>query len=327
MRLPTSFSRTIFAGLLALVSSLYALPAEAALSCAFTMTTVAFGTIDVTLSTTFSTTGTFSATCSGGSANASIRICTSFGNGSGGISGTAPRLMANGSNTLAYNLYQDSAHATIWGAWPSGSGGTGAELDITLNSSGAGSGTKTVYGMVNAPQTGVAPASYSSSFSSTYVTTKYGTTSQGTCSGNNLPTSTTTPTFSVTATIPATCRVSATTLNFGSVGILASNIDATSTVTATCTSTTPYNIGLDAGIGSGATVTTRKMTFSTSTANYSLYTNTTRTTVWGNTVGTNTITGTGSGAAQALTVYGRVPSQTTPRPGTYSDTIVTTITY
>jgi len=47
----------------------------------------------------------------------------------------------------------------------------------------------------------------------------------------------------------------------------------------------------------------------------------------GNTVGTNTVSGTGSGAAQNFTVFGRVPSQTTPPPATYSDTIVTTVTY
>ncbi|WP_281408372.1 spore coat protein U domain-containing protein [Rhizobium sp. SG741] len=31
--------------------------------------------------------------------------------------------------------------------------------------------------------------------------------------------------------------------------------------------------------------------------------------------------------AQALTVYGRVPPPTTPLPGTYTDTVVVTLTY
>ncbi|MCE3520182.1 spore coat protein U domain-containing protein, partial [Escherichia coli] len=35
----------------------------------------------------------------------------------------------------------------------------------------------------------------------------------------------------------------------------------------------------------------------------------------------------GSGAAQPYTVYGRVPVQTTPAPGTYTDTITVTVTY
>ena len=69
------------------------------------------------------------------------------------------------------------------------------------------------------------------------------------------------------------------------------------------------------------------MTNGSSTINYSLYTTSARTTVWGNTVGTDTVAGTGNGASQAYTVYGRVPAQSTPSPGTYSDTVVLTISY
>jgi len=49
--------------------------------------------------------------------------------------------------------------------------------------------------------------------------------------------------------------------------------------------------------------------------------------VWGNTIGTNTVASTGTGAAQSFTVYGRIPSQTTPAPATYTDTITVTVTY
>ncbi|WZB69364.1 spore coat protein U domain-containing protein [Achromobacter xylosoxidans] len=38
-------------------------------------------------------------------------------------------------------------------------------------------------------------------------------------------------------------------------------------------------------------------------------------------------TGLGSGTVQNHTVYGRVPAQTTPRPGSYSDTVTATITF
>jgi spore coat protein U-like protein len=37
--------------------------------------------------------------------------------------------------------------------------------------------------------------------------------------------------------------------------------------------------------------------------------------------------GTGSGLPQTFTVYGRVPTQNTPAPGSYSDTVVLTISY
>jgi spore coat protein U-like protein len=96
---------------------------------------------------------------------------------------------------------------------------------------------------------------------------------------------------------------------------------------AGCTNTTPYNIGLDAGTGTGATVAARKMTNGANTITYSLYSDSGRTTVWGNTVGTNTVSATGNGASQTYTVYGRVPSQTTPAAATYTDTITVTVTY
>ena len=51
------------------------------------------------------------------------------------------------------------------------------------------------------------------------------------------------------------------------------------------------------------------------------------TVVWGNTVGTDTVAGTGNGASQAYTIRGRVPIQTTPAPGAYADTVTVTVTY
>ena len=139
---------------------------------------------------------------------------------------------------------------------------------------------------------------------------------------------TSTATFTVSVTITATCTInSASTLNFGTQGVLATNVDQTSTIQVTCTNTTPYNIGLDAGTGTGATVATRKLTSGAATVNYTLYSDSGRTTVWGATIGTNTVAATGNGAGQNYTVYGRVPSQTTPAPGTYTDTITVTVTY
>ena len=139
---------------------------------------------------------------------------------------------------------------------------------------------------------------------------------------------TATTTMTVQVTITASCTInSAATLNFGTQGVLATNVDQTSTLQVTCTNTTPYNIGLDAGTGSGATVATRKLTSGGNTVNYTLYSNSGRTTVWGNTVSTDTVAGTGNGTGQSYTVYGRIPAQTTPAPGAYTDTITVTVTY
>ena len=60
---------------------------------------------------------------------------------------------------------------------------------------------------------------------------------------------------------------------------------------------------------------------------YRLFSNSGRTTNWGNTVGTDTVAGTGSGAVQSLTVYGQIPAGQYLRPGNYADTITATITY
>jgi spore coat protein U-like protein len=139
---------------------------------------------------------------------------------------------------------------------------------------------------------------------------------------------TATGSFNVQVTIAATCVVtSATNLNFGTQGVLAANIDQTNTITVTCTNTTPYNIGLDKGLN-GSSVTTRQMkSGGGALINYALYSDSGRTTNWGNTVGTDTVAATGNGSGQAYTVYGRIPPQTTPAPAVYTDTITVTVTY
>jgi spore coat protein U-like protein len=139
---------------------------------------------------------------------------------------------------------------------------------------------------------------------------------------------TVTSTFTVQMTVTSSCVINSTsTMDFGTQGVLTANVDSTSTLAVQCTNTTAYNIGLDAGTGTGATVAVRKMTNGSKTINYSLYTTSARTTVWGNTVGTDTVAATGNGASQSYTVYGRVPAQTTPAAAAYTDTITVTVTY
>ena len=63
--------------------------------------------------------------------------------------------------------------------------------------------------------------------------------------------------------------------------------------------------------------------------NYILYTNSGRTIVWGSGAGgTGSLTGTGNGASQAVTIYGRVTAGQASAPaGSYADTVTVTITY
>lgn len=140
---------------------------------------------------------------------------------------------------------------------------------------------------------------------------------------------TATGSFQVSVTIEATCTISgATALNFGTTGVLNANLDETSTITVECTNTTPYAIGLNQGVN-GASVAAREMVGgpSSESIQYALYSDAARTTNWGNTVSTDTVAAMGTGAAQNFTVYGRIAPQTTPTPGSYTDTITITVTY
>jgi spore coat protein U-like protein len=145
---------------------------------------------------------------------------------------------------------------------------------------------------------------------------------------------TTTTTFPVTATVATNCLVSATALAFGTYAQGGGAVDQTSTVNVRCSNGTPFNVGLNAGATGGATVTTRAMLNGTNQLAYSLFSDAGRTTNWGNTVGTDTRTGTGAGFAaaniQALTVYGRVTDSVANQgvpAGAYTDTVTVTVTW
>jgi len=133
--------------------------------------------------------------------------------------------------------------------------------------------------------------------------------------------------FNVTLTLNAQCTVSnANNLTFGTVGLLSGPVNQTSTFQVTCTNATPYTVGLNAGqYPSGAQ---RQMLNASTTqyVAYNLYQDSAYSTPWGNASGVWE-SGTGTGAAQSFTVYGQVPAQTTPPPGTYSDTVTITVTY
>nr|WP_074296549.1 spore coat U domain-containing protein [Paraburkholderia phenazinium] len=141
---------------------------------------------------------------------------------------------------------------------------------------------------------------------------------------------TATATLTVSLTLQANCSIAASPLNFGTNGVLATAINQQTNVAVTCTNTTPYNVGLDAGTVTGSSVTSRLMA-GTATGNtattvgFQLYQDSGHTTVWGNTQGTNTVAGTGTGAAQSIAVYGQVPAQSTPKPDTYQTTVTATV--
>lgn len=138
-----------------------------------------------------------------------------------------------------------------------------------------------------------------------------------------------TATFDVTLKIIANCTIAAGgNLDFGQAqGVLATAVNVNTTVNVTCTNTTPYNVGLTAGSGTGSTGTTRYMSGTGGNlgkVQFNLY-QTAGATLWGDTQGTDTVAGTGSGSSQPITVYGNIPPQATPAPDTYKSTITATV--
>ena len=138
-----------------------------------------------------------------------------------------------------------------------------------------------------------------------------------------------TDTFSVTAEVIDACTITANDLDFGNYSAISgSNVDASSTLEVTCTNGTSYSVALDEGTTSGGTLTTRLMTDGSNTLDYNLYTSAARTTVWGDgTSSSVTVSGTGSGSLQSLSVYGRIPASQSVAIGSYSDTITATISF
>ncbi len=134
-------------------------------------------------------------------------------------------------------------------------------------------------------------------------------------------------TFNNKITIVGECQVGAISdIDFGSHGILNANIDGTTAINVTCTNATAFSIALDKGL-TGATTSSRVMTGPGSPISYSLYSDAARTANWGSVYPSDTVQGTGIGVAQTINVYGRVPPQAAPVPGSYSDTVTVTVSY
>jgi spore coat protein U-like protein len=125
----------------------------------------------------------------------------------------------------------------------------------------------------------------------------------------------------------SSCNVGATAANFGSQGILSGNTDAQATLSIQCSPSLPYTVSVDGGSSGATDPTQRKMSLAGATVTYGLYRDAVRTLPWGNTVGTNTTSGTGTGVTQSQTVYGRMAAQSTPKPGSYTDSVVVTVGY
>ena len=294
------------------------------ITCSATMTNAVFGNVNP-LSSQTDTTATLNYTCNNSATGSrSATVCFSIGDGVQGGGNANPRRMQNGGgNPLLFQLYQDSTRTTVWGSTFFGVN-TPVMVNMTIAGRGTRTGAATMYGRVISGQTTAVPGAYQDQFTGghTALTVNENTSSPpGSCSTSILSAFP----FTATATVVSQCAVSATSLDFGTVGLLLANTDGTSTLAVQCANGIAYQVGLSNGLN--ASGTTRRMSGPGGLVTYELYRNSTRTQRWGNTLNTDTVIGTGNGNSQSLTVYGRVPSQTTPSAGTYNDTITVTVTY
>jgi spore coat protein U-like protein len=140
----------------------------------------------------------------------------------------------------------------------------------------------------------------------------------------------------------ATCSVAATGVNFGvyDISVAAPN-DSTGNVAVTCSYVPPggatdVNVQASLGPGNSGSYSPREMGFGPARLNYNLYLDSARSSIWGNGLsGTGIATGDlrvgpgiGNGTRSAeFPVYGRVPAQQVVGMGSYSDTIVVTVTF
>lgn len=140
--------------------------------------------------------------------------------------------------------------------------------------------------------------------------------------------------FTVKLTITAQCVVAADTdMDFGSTGYLTSARDAQATFKVGCTNGTSPTISLASTNTGCPALTPRCMKSSPTTfVNYELYFDSGRTSTWSSAsrspvTGDGAISGSSGSADKTVTVYGRVPAQTTDSPGDYTDTVTATVTF
>ncbi len=332
--------RAIDLGLpLAIVAFLLSPCAVSAQSCSASMTGLNWGTVNVLSGAAVATTASLTLNCSG-TANKTVLFCVSI---SGADSGGC-RQMHSGGNNLNFDFYSDSGYTqeigSYWGGGCSGTGpygATGWSISVPLGSGGSANNSYTLYALISAGQSTTASGSYAASFTGSNVAGNYAYNTAGTCASSIYSSGTLTRwAFNLNATVGVNCTVSAGPLNFGSTGTsIASSIASTATITAQCTNGAPYSIGLDNGQNASGAQRRMQLGATGHYVNYGLYTNSGHTLSWKTNTANSSCTsgastcalGTGTGVGQTYTVYGQVPSQTAPAAGTFTDTVVMTVTF
>lgn len=139
--------------------------------------------------------------------------------------------------------------------------------------------------------------------------------------------------LAVSAQVGSECSIAASpTLGFGSYSPLSgSALDATGNLSVSCTtgSTAPtiaLNDGANPGAGSSGVVPVRQMASGANRLGYFLYQDAARTTNWGDGVTAKAVS-TPDGIAHNETIYGRVTGGQNKPNGSYTDTVLVTISF
>lgn len=138
--------------------------------------------------------------------------------------------------------------------------------------------------------------------------------------------------LTVTVNVVATCTLVTSPFTFTNYNTTSptDKTESSNSITANCTTGTAYHIGIDAGAHS-SDVLDRKMqkVSSTELLNYQLLRDSGYSQNWGNDLAgnTNTLAGTGTGAAVTIPVYGKIVAGQVVPTGTYTDTVVVTLRY
>lgn len=320
--------------------------ARADTSCSVTPADLNFGAVDASGYATASATWTWNCDTSElfGGSQALVKMCFRVGAGSGLTSTISARTMSTPSprnDVLNYQIFADAAYGKTWtdSVTPPSSVEIAFAYPLSsifgLFASGSGSGTVTLYGRIPA-QSLAAGNDYTSAFNGAAAQIiyrySYTSTAPGNCnSGTGTQGTPSSFSFTARAQVPDICTIStATDLDFGgNAGIISSNRDSTSAIGLACRVRSTWDVGLNNGINASGSVRRMRLGATSNYVNYELYRDNARSVRWGNTVNSDTFSGTSTAATTTLTVYGRVPGSPTQSvpTGTYNDIVTITVTY
>lgn len=310
-------------------------------TCGITMSEVSFGLVSPIANSEQYATGSGTVTCSWSLLSPlppfvllfpNVVICVNAGLGTNSTAYNA-RKLGFGGHLIDYNLYTASSYAaaTTWGsAAQAGTVGLNFSGGVAPLVGGSIVRNFTIYGklpasssLASAPSDSNANTVYSSTFGGTMTYAFYNLIQPACTAGASVAFA-----FTAKATVINDCQITVGPLAFTSTGNLSAARRATSAMSVQCTNNNAWKVALNGGAVAGnmAARKMRKLSGGETIA-YEIA-STLDGTSWGDgTAGTVVVSGTGTGAAQPVTVYGRVPAQTAPSPGDYKDTVTATVIF